>query len=82
MLSISNIKIGRKISFALGGVVLVLVGMAALSLWGASTNERLAVTLAQRLTKARLAEMVTGESAGVAGSASGLVAAGVGSLFA
>jgi len=65
MTSISNIKIGRKITLVLGGVVVVLTALSALSLWGQRANEQLAVALTQRLTKARLAERVDGTTAGI-----------------
>ena len=60
MTSISNMKIGKKITLVLGAIVLLLAGLSGLSLWGIRTNEKLAVTLVQRLTKARLAEQVSG----------------------
>jgi methyl-accepting chemotaxis protein len=66
MTSLSNIKIGRKIALVLGGIVLLLTGLSVLSLWGTSTNQKAAATLAQRLTKARLAEVITGETAAIA----------------
>jgi len=66
MTSISNIKIGRKIALVLGAITLILTGLSALSLWGINTNEKLATTLAQCLTKARLAERVAGDTAAVA----------------
>jgi len=61
MISLSNIKIGRKIALVLGGTVLLLTGLSALSLWGMHANEKASVTLIQRLTKARLAEAVAGD---------------------
>jgi methyl-accepting chemotaxis protein len=63
MTSISNIKIGRKIALVLGGTVLLLTGLSALSLWGIHANEKATVTLIQRLTKARLAEEIQGYTA-------------------
>jgi methyl-accepting chemotaxis protein len=65
MMSITNMKIGRKIATVLGGVVLVLIGLSTLSLWGTRTNEQNAVIMNQRLTKARLAEKAEGETAEV-----------------
>jgi hypothetical protein len=50
----------------LGGIVFLLAALSALSLWGINTNEKLATTLVQRLTKARLAERVEGDTAAVA----------------
>ena len=66
MTSISNMKIGSKIALVLGGVVLVLTGLSALSLWGTSTNEKIAATLVQRLTKARLAERIGANTSAIA----------------
>ena len=66
MISITNMKFGKKIGLVLGGIVFLLAGLSALSLWGISTNEKLATTLVQRLTKARLAERVDGDTAAVA----------------
>src|ERR1035438_2687218 len=65
MTSISNIKIGRKIAFILGGIILLLTGLSALSLWGTSTNQKAATTLVQRMTKARLAATVEAETSAV-----------------
>jgi methyl-accepting chemotaxis protein len=59
-------KIGRKISLVLGGIVLLLAGLSSLSLWGTHTNEQMAVTVVQRLTKARLAEKVAGDTSAIA----------------
>ena len=66
MTSISNMKIGRKIATVLGGIVLLLAGLSALSLWGTSTNERQALLMNQRLTKARLAEEVDADTWAIA----------------
>src|SRR5580658_1420454 len=75
MTSLSNIKIGRKIALVLGGIVLLLAGLSVLSLWGTSTNQKAAITVVQRLTKARLAEIITGESAASAQSVATMVLA-------
>ena len=64
MTSISNMKIGKKIALVLGGIVLLLAGLSALSLWGIAPTNKLAVTMAQRLTKARLAESYSGRYLG------------------
>jgi len=61
MASISNIKIGKKISLVLGGIVLLVSGLSALSLWGLRTSERLTNNSIDRLTKARLAEEIAGQ---------------------
>jgi methyl-accepting chemotaxis protein len=49
----------------LGGIILVLTGLSVLSLWGSSTNEKLSATLVQRLTKARLAARIDGDTSAV-----------------
>jgi len=66
MKSVTNMRIGKKISFILGGIVFLLVSMSVLSLWGIHTDEKLARTLQQRLTKARLAERIDGDTSAVA----------------
>ena len=58
-------KIGNKIGLVLGATVLLLTGLSALSLWGSRTNGRLAVTLTERLTKARLAESIRGDTSAI-----------------
>jgi methyl-accepting chemotaxis protein len=58
-------KIGKKITLVLGGIILLLAGLSGLSLWGTHTNEALAVTLVQRLTKARLAGTVEGDTSAI-----------------
>ena len=76
MTSLSNIKIGRKIALVLGGIVLLLTGLSVLSLWGTSANQKAAATVDQRLTKARLAEIVTGETAAIGQNVGIMVLAG------
>ena len=49
----ANMKIGKKITYILGGIIFLLVGMSTLSLWGVYSNEKLGLTVVQRLTKAR-----------------------------
>jgi len=66
MTSISNMKIGKKIALVLGAIVLILAGLSGLSLWGISANQKQATLMVQRLTKARLAERVSGDTAAVA----------------
>jgi methyl-accepting chemotaxis protein len=65
MTSMSNMKIGKKIALVLGGVVLLLMALSALSLWGTSANEKLAAALAQRLTQARLATVIQGDTSAI-----------------
>ena len=62
---ISNMKIGKKITLVLGVVMLLLAGLSAVSLWGIRTDEKAAITLAQRLTKARLAGSVQGDTSAI-----------------
>jgi methyl-accepting chemotaxis protein len=76
MTSLSNIKIGKKIALLLGGFVLLLAGLSALSLWGVRTQEKLATALTQRLTKARLAEAITGDTTSIAQDVGMMVLAG------
>src|SRR5580692_6450578 len=66
MKSLSNIKIGKKIALVLGAIVLVLAGLSALSLWGTHTNDQINTLMYQRLTKARLAEDIIGDTAAIA----------------
>ena len=66
MISITNMRFGKKIGLVLGGIIFLLAGLSVLSLWGIQTNERLATTLVQRLTKARLAEKVDSDTLAVA----------------
>jgi methyl-accepting chemotaxis protein len=66
MTAISNMKIGRKIGLMLGGIVFLLAGLCALSLWSTHTDQTMALTLAQRLTKARLAESVDMDTTAIA----------------
>jgi nitrogen fixation/metabolism regulation signal transduction histidine kinase len=65
MTAISNLRIGRKITLVLGGIVVTLAGLAALSLWTTHTNELQAAILFQRLTEARLAEQIDGDTAAI-----------------
>src|SRR5579863_2564554 len=76
MTSIANMKIGKKITVVLGGVILLLVGLSGLSLWGIRTNEKLAVTLVQRLTKARLARAVQAGTSAITMNMAKMVLAG------
>jgi methyl-accepting chemotaxis protein len=52
------LKIGKKIAAVLGGIVLVLVGLSALSLWGMRTNQQRALEMFKSLTEARLSTSV------------------------
>ena len=66
MTSLSNMKIGKKIGLVLGAIVLILAGLSGLSLWGISANQKQAMLIAQRMTKARLAERISGDTAAIA----------------
>jgi len=76
MKSLSNMKIGRKIGLVLGAIVLLLVGLSALSLWGSRSSEQRMALMIQRATKGRLAEVVTGETAAVGQAIGRMVIAG------
>ena len=65
MTSITNMKIGRKISMVLGGIMLLLAGLSALSLWGISTSQRLPNDSIDRLTKSKLAAVIAGGTAAI-----------------
>jgi len=65
MTSISNIKIGRKISLVLGGVVFLLLGLSTLSFWGIQTSQRLADATLDRSVKTRLATIVDKENTAI-----------------
>src|ERR1700691_5186101 len=66
MISISNMKLGKKITLALGGTILLLVGLSGLSMWAIGTNQNLAETVVKRLTKARLAATIAGDTSAIA----------------
>jgi len=66
MTSITNLKIGKKLGLVLGGIVFLLVGLSALSLWGMNTDEKLATTLVQRQIEARLAERIDADTGAIA----------------
>jgi methyl-accepting chemotaxis protein len=74
MTSISNMAIGRKITLVLGGTVLLLASLSALSLWGIRTSERLAQNSINHLTESRLAETVSGQTAVIALNVAKMVA--------
>lgn len=65
MTSISNMKIGRKISLVLGGVVLLLIGLSAVCIWGLRSSEKLASDSIDRLTKSKLAATISGNQAAI-----------------
>src|SRR5580698_3996367 len=64
--SLSNLRLGKKITLVLGGTILLLVGLSALSMWAISTDQKLAETVVRRLTKARLAATVAGDTSAIA----------------
>ncbi len=65
MMSISYVKIGRKIAFVLGTTIALLVALSALSLWALRSNQGMAQESVNRLTTARLAETIAGESSAI-----------------
>ena len=65
MASLSNVKIGRKIALVLGGNLVLLAVLCAVALWGLRATEALSADSVDRLTKARLAETIAGESAAI-----------------
>jgi methyl-accepting chemotaxis protein len=68
-------KIGRKIALALGGNILLLTTVCALSVWGLRSSQRLAADSVEHLTISRLAETVAGETAAIAQAKLEMIAA-------
>ena len=66
MISISNMKLGKKIALVLGGTILLMVSLSGLSMWAIGTNQNLAETVVKRLTKARLAATIAGDTSAIA----------------
>jgi methyl-accepting chemotaxis protein len=66
MKSLANMKIGTKIAAVLGGMIVLLMGLTALSLWGIHAYEQQAALLDQRLTKARMASEVNSSTWAIA----------------
>ncbi len=62
---LANIKIGKKIGLVLGGTVLLLTGLSALSLWGLRVSQRLTEDTIERLGKSQLAATVASEQANI-----------------
>ena len=58
--------IGKKITLVLGVNVLILAALSGLSLWGNHANQHQSALMIQRLTKARLVERISGDTAAVA----------------
>ncbi len=65
MISISNMKIGRRIALILGGNVLLATLMCALALWGLNATEKLAHDSVDRMKKAELADTVSGQMSNI-----------------
>ena len=65
MKTISNLKIGRKLSVVLGTIMFIMAALAVLTLWSNHTSDRLAADSINRMTKAMLAQTVVSGSAGV-----------------
>jgi methyl-accepting chemotaxis protein len=66
MMSMSNMQLGKKIALVIGGAVLLLVSLSAISMWALSTDQKSAETVVKRLTKARLAATVAGDTSAIA----------------
>ena len=62
MFSISNIKIGKQIALILGGNVLLLAGLSALSLWAIRTSEGVTADVKDRQAKAYFVEVIVTET--------------------
>jgi methyl-accepting chemotaxis protein len=65
MTVLSNIRIGRKISLVLGGIILLLVSLSALSLWGLGVDRRLTKDTIDRLEQAELAATIASEQGNI-----------------
>jgi methyl-accepting chemotaxis protein len=65
MTSITNMKIGGKITLVLGGVIFLLVALSGLSLWAVRSGEHSAHDSIDCLMKSRLAETIAGETAAI-----------------
>ena len=65
MTLISNIRIGRKIALVLGGTVLLLGGLSAVSLWGLGISETLTEDTLDRLAMSQLAATIASEQANI-----------------
>lgn len=65
MTSISNIPIGRKITLVLGGTVVLLTALSALSLWGIHTIEGLMQDSIEHLGMSQLAQDIVAEQANI-----------------
>jgi methyl-accepting chemotaxis protein len=65
MNSISNVPIGRKIGIVLGGTVVLLLCLSALSLWSLRSNEKAEQQSREQLVDARLAQTISGESSAI-----------------
>lgn len=62
MASISNIKIARKLALILGGNVLLLTALSALSLWGLRSSEHTAESVKDGFEEAQLVATITAET--------------------
>ena len=65
MTSISDLKIGTKISLVLGGILLSLASVSVLSQWGINSSERLAADSLNRLTRSKMAANIAGDTAAI-----------------
>jgi hypothetical protein len=62
----ANIKLGKKIAVVLGGLILLLLGVSGTSMWAIRTDQKLAETVVKRMTKARLAATLAGDTSAIA----------------
>lgn len=72
---LANIKIGKKIGLGLGGTVLLLTGLSALSLWGLRVSQRLTEDTIERLAESQLAATIASEQANISIAAGKMVLA-------
>jgi len=73
-MSLSNLKIHKKIALVLGGIILITVALSTLSLWTSFTAERLAADSLSRMTKSKLAATVAAENAAIGQDVATMVA--------
>jgi methyl-accepting chemotaxis protein len=69
----SNVTIGRKLAIVLGGIVLLLAGLSALSLFGSQQNDRLAQDSIDRLKKSSLEKTIAGDTAAISQNVGGMI---------
>ena len=65
MNSISKLPIGKKIAAVLGGTVVLLLCLSALSLWALRSNEKIEQASRDQLTSARLAQTISADNSAI-----------------